>query len=99
MLPLFARILCLVLILLFSALCPSSFLIILMGKSELVDLLKCLTDVLCQSVFLTAPWMCLWCVIVAFTDHTHLLFKERGTCICAHAWIFFELCILITHYI
>ena len=25
--------------------------------------------------------------------------KKRGVCICAHAWIFFELCILITHYI
>ena len=25
--------------------------------------------------------------------------SERGTFICAHAWIFFKLCILITHYI
>ena len=24
---------------------------------------------------------------------------KRGTFICAHAWIFFKLCILITHYI
>ena len=25
--------------------------------------------------------------------------SKRGTCICAHAWIFFKLCILMTHYI
>ena len=25
--------------------------------------------------------------------------KQRGTFICAHAWIFFKLCILIIHYI
>ena len=40
--------------------------------------------------------------------HVHLWLKdvlaggletERGTFICAHAWIFFKLCILITHYI
>ena len=24
---------------------------------------------------------------------------QRGTYICAHAWIFFKLCILMTHYI
>ena len=24
---------------------------------------------------------------------------KRGTCICAHAWIFFKLCIIMTHYI
>ena len=26
-------------------------------------------------------------------------YQQRGTFICAHAWIFFKLCILITHYI
>ena len=26
-------------------------------------------------------------------------FFKRGTCICAHAWIFFKLCIIMTHYI
>ena len=24
---------------------------------------------------------------------------QRGTCICAHAWIFFKLCIIMTQYI
>ena len=24
---------------------------------------------------------------------------ERGSCICAHAWIFFKLCIIMTSYI
>ena len=27
------------------------------------------------------------------------LLPKRGTCICAHAWIFFKLCIIMTHYI
>ena len=38
LLPLFLRVLCLVLVLLFSTLCPFSFAIILMGKRELVAL-------------------------------------------------------------
>ena len=25
--------------------------------------------------------------------------QQRGTCICAHAWIFFKLCTKMTHYI
>ena len=37
--PLFVGVLCLVLVMLFSTLCPSSFAIILMGKRELVALL------------------------------------------------------------
>ena len=33
-------------------------------------------------------------------EFVHLCEKaQRGTFICAHAWIFFKLCILITHYI
>ena len=32
-------------------------------------------------LLLTVPLIALQCVIVAFTDHTHLLFKEI-TCIC-----------------
>ena len=39
LLPLFVGVLCLVLVLLFRTLCPSSFAIILMGKIELVPLL------------------------------------------------------------
>ena len=38
LLPLFVGVLCLVLVLLSSTLCPSSFAIILMGKRELVAL-------------------------------------------------------------
>ena len=37
LLPLFVEILCLVLVLLFSTLCPSSFAIILMGKRGLAS--------------------------------------------------------------
>ena len=38
LLPLFVGVLCLILVLLFSTLCPYSFAIILMGKRELVVL-------------------------------------------------------------
>ena len=55
---------------------PSSFAIILMGKSELVALLGlsswCLIIAVC--LFLVVPWVCLQFVIVVFPDHTHLLF-------------------------
>ena len=27
-----------------------------------------------------------------------ILVDKRGSCICAHAWIFFELCIIMTRY-
>ena len=54
----------------------SSIAIILMGKRELVALLNlsswCL--VMVERFFLEVPWGCLRCVIVAFPDHTHLLF-------------------------
>ena len=54
----------------------SSIAIILMGKKELVALLNlsswCL--VMVERLFLAVPWGCLWFVIVAFPDHTHLLF-------------------------
>ena len=39
LLPLFVEVVCLVVVLLFSTLCPSSFAIILIGKRELVALL------------------------------------------------------------
>ena len=55
---------------------PSSFAIILMEKRELVALLSlsswCLVIVVW--LFLAVPWVCLQFVIVAFPDHTHLLF-------------------------
>ena len=54
----------------------SSIAIILMGKRELVALLNlsswCL--VMVGRLFLVVPWACLRFVIVAFPDHTHLLF-------------------------
>ena len=56
----------------------SSFAIILKKKRKLVALLLLsyrgfvTIDVLW--LFLTAPWVGLQCVIVAFPDHTHLLF-------------------------
>ena len=54
----------------------SSIAIILMGKTELVALLKlsswCL--VMIEWLFLAVPWGCLRFVIVVFPDHTHLLF-------------------------
>ena len=56
----------------------TSFAIILMEKKELVALL-CLS--LCLAIvvwlFLAVPQVCLQFVIVAFTDHTHLLSKLR----------------------
>ena len=49
-----------------------------MGKRELVALLNvsswCL--VMVEWLFLAVPWGCLWFVIVAFPDHTHLLFLK-----------------------
>ena len=51
----------------------SSFAIILMGKTELVDLL-CLSYWGLEIVlwlFLTMPWVCLQFVIVVLPDHTH----------------------------
>ena len=54
----------------------SSIAIILMGKRELVALLKlpswCL--VMVQRLLLAVPQGCLRSVIVVFPDHTHLLF-------------------------
>ena len=54
----------------------SSIAIILMGKRELVAMLKlsswCL--VMVERLFLAVPWGCLRFVIVVFPDHTHLVF-------------------------
>ena len=58
----------------------SSIAIILMGKRTLVVLLNlsswCL--VMVEWLFLAVPWGCLWFVIVAFHDHTHLLILIMG---------------------
>ena len=63
-------------ILLFVLCVRSSIAIILMGKRELVALLKlsswCL--VMVERLFLAVPQGCLRFVIVVFPDHTHLLF-------------------------
>ena len=62
----------------------SSIAIILMGKRELVALLHlspwCL--VMVEWLFLAVPWGCLQFVIVAFPDHTHLLFLLSVTITC-----------------
>ena len=58
----------------------SSIAIILMGKRELVALLKlsswCL--VMVERLFLAVPRGCLRFVIVVFPDHTHLLFLIKN---------------------
>ena len=55
----------------------SSFVIILKKKRKLVDLLllsyRCLASVNTLWLFVTLPWVGLLCVIVVFSDHTHLL--------------------------
>ena len=58
----------------------SSFVIILMGKRELVALLSlsswCLVIVVW--LFLAVPWVCLQFVIVVFPDHTHYFSDVDG---------------------
>ena len=83
-LPLFVGVLCFVLALVFSNLCPS-FAILLMGQRELIDLLLlsswCLVTVSILWLFLTVPWVGLQCVIVVFPDLTHLLFSVIVLCL------------------
>ena len=56
----------------------SSFAIILKRKRKLVALLllsyRCIVAINVMWLFLTAPWIGLQCVIVAFPNHTRLLF-------------------------
>ena len=54
----------------------SSFVIILMGKRELVAWLSLSSWFLMSVVwlFLAVPWVCLQFAIVVFPDHTYLLF-------------------------
>ena len=77
LLPFFVGVLCLVLVLLFITLCPSSFFNHLdreetAGCFNLVAFLVTV-NVLC--LFLTVSLVYLQCVIVVFPDHTHLLFS------------------------
>ena len=69
----FVGFLCFVLDLLFITLRPSSFVIILMGKRELVALLYLSS---CCHVTVSVAWLFLMvdlqCDIVVFPDHTHL---------------------------
>ena len=59
----------------YAVLCVlSSFVIISLGKRELVALLYSHVVVVALCLFLTVPWVGLQCVIVAFPGHTHLLF-------------------------
>ena len=60
----------------------SSFAIILTGKRELVTLLSLSSWCLVMDVwlFFTVPRVCLWFVIVVFSDHTHLLFLHCNCC-------------------
>ena len=63
----------------YALLCAhSSFAIILKRKRKLVDLLllsyRCIVTINDLWLFLTVPCVRLQCVIVVFTDHTHLLF-------------------------
>ena len=51
----------------------SSFIIILTRKRELMVL--CPFTVNITWLFLIVPWVCLQCVIVVFSDHTHLLLQ------------------------
>ena len=62
---------------------PSSFAIILMGKRELVALLRLSSWWLAmvERLFLAVPQGCLRFVIVVFPDHTHLLFWLKPTLI------------------
>ena len=74
--PLFVGVLCLSL---FWLLCVySSFAIILKRKRKLVAFLllsyRCIVTINVLRLFLTVPWGGLQCVIVVFSDHTHLLF-------------------------
>ena len=78
LLSLFVGVLCFDIVLLFSNMCMISFAIILMGKRELVALLKlsswCPVAISVLKLFLAVPSVSLWCVIVVFPDHNNLLF-------------------------
>ena len=78
LLLLFVRVLCLVLVLLCSTLCPTSFAIDSFGNREVVALLSlsswCHVAVNVLCLFLTVPSVSLHSVILVFPGHTHLHF-------------------------
>ena len=59
---------------------PSRFVIILMGKRELIALfgLSSWCLVIVARLLLAVPWVCLQFVIVVFPDHTHFLFSSMS---------------------
>ena len=78
--PLFVGVLCLYLFC-YALLCVySSFTIIMKKKRKPVALLllsyRCIVTIIVMSLFLTVPWIGLQCVVVVFSDHTHLLFGD-----------------------
>ena len=79
-------VLCLILVLLFATLCPSSFATILMAKREWVVLQYlfswCIVTVGVLLLFLTVSYASMQCVIVVFPDHTYLLFMKVDTLNC-----------------
>ena len=75
LLPLFGGVLCLVLVLVFRTLCPSSIAISLIEKKELCyfTLIVLIVTVSVLWLFLMESCVGLQCVIMVFPDHTHLL--------------------------
>ena len=79
--PLFVGVLCLSLFR-YALLCVhSSFTIILERKRKLFALLilfyRCIVTINVLWLSLTVPWVGLQCVILVFSDHTHLLFYSK----------------------
>ena len=75
--PLFIGVLCLSFVWYALLRVHSSFVIILKRKRKLVALLlvsyRCIATINVLWLFLAVPWVGLQCVIVVFSDHTHLL--------------------------
>ena len=71
--PLFVRVLCLSFLLCIT-LCPVQFCNHLEEEEKLLLSYRCLVTLNVLCLFLAVPWVGLWCVIVVFPVHTHLLF-------------------------
>ena len=54
---------------------------------------------ICVSAEYTTTCVSIFPILYIDFACNRLIGLQRGTYICAHAWIFFELCILITHHI
>ena len=69
----------------------SRFAIILKRKRKLVDLLllsyRCIVTINVPWLFLTVPWVGLQCVIVVFSDHSHLLFYSQLYIYIQQKWV------------